>query len=743
MATVAKPRTFYADLAHLPAALGPLTMLKRWVVWKWQERKDGNGEIKWTKPPFQARYPNSKARSNDPSTWGSYEDAVLAFANGQCDGIGFMLKDSELGAIDLDRIRNFATGEVLPWVEDLFVEAATAGCYLEWTVSGTGARIIGIARCSKLHKKISLGANGCAVEFYRHCERYITISGFQISVDYPGLPVSTELREYDALFDALVARFSDNAQRPTRCELDGGMVISVESLDEENELDFNNAGPQQVAPDYPDLIENGAPQGMRSEKFQRVVWHLAGQGWSPDRIAEELAKHPNGIGAKYAGRLVTEVMRSFEKWRATAGGGAGGAGGASAAAGGGASATATGSTTGTSGQWWLRFCQRDGKGRPLSNLANVMLALRNDEAVKNMLAYDEMYCGEVMIRKIGSQVDLATPKPVEDVDATAIQEWVQLNGLPLIGRDAVHRAIDLRAHERRFHPVRDYLDGLVWDGIPRVAQWLVTYLGAKRSEYTTSIGRMFLVATVARIYQPGCQADYMLILEGLQGEFKSSACKIIAGEWFSDNLPDIATAGKDVSQHLRGKWIIEISELNAMSRAESAQLKSFISRTTERYRRTYGYKESVEPRQCVFIGTTNKSVYLRDETGARRYWPVKTGTIDLAGLRRDRDQLLAEAVQLFRDGVEWWPDKAFEANYIKPEQDERYEADPWEVPIADYLETLLTNAKVTVSQVAKNALGFVSDARIGTADARRIAAALERQGWHRAPRQANGRWWIK
>jgi hypothetical protein len=293
------------------------------------------------------------------------------------------------------------------------------------------------------------------------------------------------------------------------------MVISVEPIDEENELDFNNAGPQQVAPDYPDLIENGAPQGVRSEEFQRVVWHLAGQGWSPDQIAEELAKHPTGIGAKYAGRLLTEVMRSFEKWRATTDvgvGGAGGAGGASAAAGGGgtgggASATATGSTTGTSGQWWLRFCQRDGKGRPLSNLANVMLALRNDEAVKNMLAYDEMYCGEVMIRKIGSQVDLARPKPVEDVDATAIQEWVQLNGLPLIGRDIVHRAIDLRAHEQRFHPVRDYLDGLVWDSIPRVAQWLVTYLGVKRSEYTTAIGRMFLVATVARIYQPGCQAD--------------------------------------------------------------------------------------------------------------------------------------------------------------------------------------------------------------------------------------------
>ena len=179
-----------------------------------------------------------------------------------------------------------------------------------------------------------------------------------------------------------------------------------------------------------------------------------------------------------------------------------------------------------------------------------------------------------------------------------------------------------------------------------------------------------------------------------------------------------------------------------MSRAETNQLKSFLTRTTERYRRSHGHKEVIEPRQCIFIGTTNKSIYLRDETGNRRYWPVKTATVDLAALKRDRDQLFAEATAVFEQGVQWWPDKEFESTHVKPEQDERYEADPWEDPIIEYLGRL-PSRKVLISQVAKYGLGFPSDARIGTADARRIAAVLEREGWKRGPRQTDGRWWVK
>jgi predicted P-loop ATPase len=553
-------------------------------------------------------------------------------------------------------------------------------------------RFIGLAAGGiELHRKFNR-QNNTAIELYRNCARFITISGLQQGP-------CEEMGTIGAYLDDLLARYSGPKTAATA----------------KPRLDY-----------FRDLIENGAPDGQRSEKFQEVVWHLARAGWTIEQIVDELAKYPNGIGVKYANRLLAEVTRSYQKFQAQAGGGAAQQAGATA----------------SPPLSWQHYLQRDGRGRPLCNLANAMLALRNDADVKNLLAYDEMFCGEMIVREIGSNVDLTTPRPCNDVDASAIQEWFQLSGLPLIGQETVHKAIDFRAHERRYHPVRNYLNGLQWDGVPRVETWLHRYFGAALTDYTKVIGRMFLIATVARTFRPGCQVDYMLILEGPQGEFKSSACEILGGDWFSDHLPDIATAGKDVSQHLRGKWIIEITEMSAMSRAETNQLKSFLTRKTERYRRSYGWKESVEPRQCVFIGTTNKSIYLRDETGARRYWPVKTTTVDLAALKQDRDQLFAEAAALFWQDVPWWPDKKFESAYVKPEQDERYEADPWEDPIIEYLNRL-PDRKVLVSQVAKFGLGFPSDSRIGTADARRIAAVLEREGWRRGPRQAGGRWWTK
>ena len=382
---------------------------------------------------------------------------------------------------------------------------------------------------------------------------------------------------------------------------------------------------------------------------------------------------------------------------------------------------------------WRSACLLSGTGRPLPVVANALIGMRSDPALKDLVAQDEMMRAPILMHPVSGETSKFKQRPVTDSDVTQIQEHLQHAGLRGLSKDCTHQAVDLRAVECGFHPVKDFLDSLNWDGRGRLKTWLEAYLGAEQNEYAATIGEMFLVSMAARISEPGCKCDCMIVLEGPQGSMKSTACSILGGEWFSDGLPQIGE-GKDVSQHLRGKWLIEVSEMHAMSRGEASLLKSFITRTTERYRPAYGRKEVIEPRQCVFIGTTNKAAYLRDETGGRRFWPVRTGTIDVDGLARDRDQLFAEAVHLYRLGARWWPTREFELAHIKPEQDARFEADAWEESIGEYLKGAGT---VLVGQVGREALGFEMS-RIGRADQNRIIAILERLGWSRLPKDWRG-----
>jgi predicted P-loop ATPase len=378
---------------------------------------------------------------------------------------------------------------------------------------------------------------------------------------------------------------------------------------------------------------------------------------------------------------------------------------------------------------WIGQCILGDNGAALPILANVMVALRSDAFLTGCFAYDEMLRAPVLVANLPGQ-ELEAVRPITDNDVSIVQEYIQKRGLPRIGQAIVHQAIDMRAIEWAFHPVRDYLSGLEWDGTPRLKSWLAAYLGVEASPYATGIGRMFMTAMVARIFEPGCKCDYMLVLEGPQGARKSTACSILGGEWFSDNLPDIS-AGKDVQQHLAGKWLLEVSEMSAMSKAESALLKAFITRTEERYRPSYGRREVVQPRQCLFIGSTNKAKYLRDETGGRRFWPVKVGTIDTDALTADRDQLFAEAVRIYQAGVAWWPDGDFERQHIKPEQEARYEEDAWEDSVMRWVSD---KDKVLVGEIARDALHITTE-RIGRGEQNRIVAILEKNNWWRQPKK--------
>jgi predicted P-loop ATPase len=393
------------------------------------------------------------------------------------------------------------------------------------------------------------------------------------------------------------------------------------------------------------------------------------------------------------------------------------------------------------------------------NVGNVLLALNQEPGLMNAFGYDEMLRTEVLLRPLRPEQNFKV-RPVTDADVTAVQSWLQWYGFRGLGKDAAHDAINKHARDHAFHPVRDYLNGLCWNGTPRLRTWLHEYLGAEENKYIESIGTMFLIGMVARIFQPGCKFDYMPILEGEQGLYKSKACSILAGpEYFSDQLPDIKS--KEASQHLRGKWLIEVAELSTYSRAEVDDFKAFLTRQVERYRPPWGRKEVHEPRQNAFIGTTNKVHYFRDETGNRRFWPATTGVFKLDKLHNDRDQLFAEAVKLFRDKVNWWPDREFEQRYIAPEQESRYQPDVWEPLIRKHLDALIEQAlkaqpsylpRTTILDIAIKVLGFTTSntqqqGEIKTPISRlepkiqgRISAVLTHLHWV-PKRTKHERWW--
>src|SRR4051794_26838513 len=284
---------------------------------------------------------------------------------------------------------------------------------------------------------------------------------------------------------------------------------------------------------------------------------------------------------------------------------------------------------------WANQLRLDLAGTPERNEANVITALSNDEAFAGALMFDEFRQEIQVARALPWDQHSVLPRPWSDADDVRCAEWLQhreINVAPII----VGRSIGAVARDIRIHPVRDYLNGLVWDGVPRLEAWTLTYLGAADTPLNRAFGSLWAISAVARIMRPGIKADHMLILEGPQGAKKSSALKAIAGEeWFTDELAEIGS--KDAAQQMRGTWIIEIAELDAISRAEVSRIKAFLTRTTDRYRPPYERYIVTVPRQCVFAGSVNPETYLRDETGNRRFWPINCGTIELEALVQDRD----------------------------------------------------------------------------------------------------------
>jgi len=400
---------------------------------------------------------------------------------------------------------------------------------------------------------------------------------------------------------------------------------------------------------------------------------------------------------------------------------------------------------------WANQLRLDLAGTPERNEANVITALSCDEAFAGSLVFDEFRQEIIVARKLPWDDQLIPlPRPWMDADDVRCAEWLQrreINVPPVV----VSRSVIAVARDVRIHPVRDYLNGLVWDGVQRLDSWALTYLGAGDTPLNRAFGALWAISAIARIMQPGAKADHMLILEGPQGARKSTALKVLAGaEWFTDELAEIGS--KDAAQQMRGVWIIEIAELDAIGRAEVSRIKAFLSRTVDRYRPPYGRYVIDVPRQCVFAGSVNPDTYLRDETGNRRFWPLRCGAIDLDGLRRDRDQLWAEAVVRFREGAIWWlADPALIAA-ADAAQSERMQSDAWDDLIEHWLaferrrvnrgyvgyddwqdeevERATPLTDVSVGEILEQAIG-VEPGRWTKSDQMRVGAYLKVNRWER------------
>lgn len=308
----------------------------------------------------------------------------------------------------------------------------------------------------------------------------------------------------------------------------------------------------------------------------------------------------------------------------------------------------------------------------------------------------------------------------------------------------VHELLNYAAEKLARHPVREYLEALRWDGVPRISRLLTDYAGVEHSDLTATISRRFLISCVARIMQPGCKVDTVLILAGPQGYGKSTWFSALAGdEWFKDDPIDIRS--KDAKMALRGVWIYEMAELSSMKPRDAETVKAFLSQKTDRFRPPYGRTEIEQPRQCVFVGTTNEPSFLNDPTGARRFWPAEvTRMPDIARTVADRDQLWAEAVEAYRGRERWWLELN-ESDALTEAQEQYQHVDPWQAHIESYINSAPPSPDGwTVEQLLGGALDKDKDKQ-SKADEMRIGGILTRLGFVKRRIQVNGkrRWrWL-
>lgn len=358
----------------------------------------------------------------------------------------------------------------------------------------------------------------------------------------------------------------------------------------------------------------------------------------------------------------------------------------------------------------------DMRGEPYANLDSAIAVMQGHPRFAGRIWYDTFH------QDMFTTWDSDDPRPWVDADRLRVATVFQREfGLVKFSDELIDKAAIAVAQADQRDELHDWLQSLRWDGTPRLHGWLQRAVGAPDDEYHNAIGRNFILSMVARGLVPGCKVDTMPVFEGAQGAGKSKLLGILGGKYYAELTESLDT--KDFFVVIQGKWLIEIAELDAFRRTDVTRIKQVLSAQQDRCRLPYAKRAVDLPRRVVFAGSTNEHEYLRDATGARRFWPLTVASIDHAWLQSNRAQLFAEAVEAFQEKAIWWE---VPTDAARAQTDERRETDAWEPVIAEWC---IGHSEVLVSDVLAG-IG-VEIARQGKAEQMRVARALASLGFQR------------
>jgi predicted P-loop ATPase len=733
-----------------------LKQFNNWVVWKHTER---NG--KKSKVPYTTN--GETAKTNDSSTWCSFEQAINAFQSGQFkfDGIGFVvnanINHQKLIGLDIDHpFDSEISKEIISHFRNSYCEKSPSG---KLHIFCTGL----IPRSGKgnLDKKVEV--------YDEKSPRYLTVTGQHID------GTNTNITDCQDALDWLFNRFFSNTldnqppliTTPAKTQIDNlsddqviELLKKAKNSSKFHSL-FNGGGKNDSDGDLAlariIVFYTGSNTGQGIAQLDRIMrlsaraniangkWdqvHYSdgrtyGQATCQKAIDKQKEFYIPGTNKKEDKNEKTnanpsntpDINKKEDKSEKTN-----------------ANPSNTPDTNKKEdGKWHLELAitpDQDGIFTVKGNLYNMLLIIRNDDNLKGLFGFNE-FTRKVEKLKASDVVKLSKGE-LEDNDITHVRNYLS-NSLKNLNShkvawdssDVLASIVCIAKECYSFHPVRDYLNSLEWDGSERIDYFFTDYCGTTHDQYTAFLGKSLFISLVARVMQPGCKLDTIPILEGDQGIGKSTVLRSLCPkeEWFKDSGIDLNNI-KDAYVGLIGRWIIELAELDALNKAESTRIKSFITSQKDSYRPPYGKCDVDVPRQCGFVGTTNKSNYLKDETGNRRFLPIKCESTDVDAIITVRDQLWAEAVVRYRNGEKWHYGKEDQELFVEitKQQESRYEGDSWEIRIEEFARS---HNDFSIADVAHSLLIDLKD--IDKRVEMRISKVLDHLGCTKDRKQINGK----